>query len=116
MNHSACVLGGIGLASLAATGEGAIALFGSQTTGSVSTWGLLRFTTPLAGSPVRVGRGGLMFDFDFDGAGVLYSPQGDDLWRVNTSTGTQTRVGAFGITPNRRETGYGYIKRAKKLA
>lgn len=77
------------------------AVYGSQTTdSSPSGWGLVKFNTnPLNGTSTRVGHGGLMFDFDFDSSGVLYSPDGTYLRKVNTTTGVQTLVGAFGITP-----------------
>ena len=75
-------------------------LYGSHTSGSVFGWGLVRFdTNPVTGMSRRVGAGGLMFDFDFDARGTLYSPRGDDLWTVDTSSGVQTFVGSFGITP-----------------
>lgn len=75
-------------------------LYGSQTTdSSAANWGLVRFdSSPVTGQSVRVGRGGLMFDMDFDAAGQLYAPRGSTgLTRVNTTTGAQTLVGGWGL-------------------
>lgn len=61
----------------------------------VEEWGLARFDIPLTGTSSRIGAGGLMFDFDFDAGGVLYSSDGEDLHTVNLTTGEQTEIGQF---------------------
>jgi hypothetical protein len=61
----------------------------------VNEWGLLQYDEPLTGASTRIGAGGLMFDFDFDADGVLYSSDGEDLHTVDLATGEKTEIGAF---------------------
>jgi hypothetical protein len=78
---------------------GDFSFYGSQVSGGGS-WGLIEFDTdPITGESTRIGAGGLMFDFDFSPSGELFSPRGDDLWKVDLETGKQTKIGDFGIAP-----------------
>jgi hypothetical protein len=95
----ASLLGGLVLLPMSVH-AGEFALYGSQTSGDVSTWGLVRFdTAPITGATTRVGSGGLMFDMDFAPDGVLYSAWGNNLETVDTTTGAKTFIGNLGISP-----------------
>jgi hypothetical protein len=67
---------------------GRVDLYGWQTTGAFSTWGLVRWQNPPSGGTVRIGAAGdLSFDPAFSPAGVLYGTDGAGIFTINTTTG-----------------------------
>jgi hypothetical protein len=84
------LLTGVGLAALLSSTAAAHAvdLYGWQTTGSFSSWGLVRWQDPPSGGTTRIGAASdLSFDPAFSPAGLLYGTDGSTVFTISTATG-----------------------------